>query len=124
MKHFRLVHDTARKGAANYAMTAPEGWAVIFAPAQQLRSMEINAAYWAYLHDIADSGLMDDQGQYYTVDRLHRAMKLQFLGRYMKVTPSGVEEVAASTTWLKHKEFGEYFQRVQAFLTQLQAGCA
>lgn len=123
MKHFRLVHEQARKGAAEFALRAPNGWAVVFAPVQQLRSHEINAAYWAYLHEVADAGVADDRGQPYTVDRLHELLKVKFLGRYMRVTPEGVEEIAPSTTWLKHKEFAEYFQKVQAFLAQYMAGC-
>lgn len=57
MKHFRLVHEQARKGAADYAMTAPDGWSVVFAPYEQLRSHEQNAAYWSFIHEMVDAGL-------------------------------------------------------------------
>ena len=125
MKHFRLVHDQARQGAAAFAMSAPEGWAVVFAPYEQLRSMEQNAAYWVYLGEIADAGLQDDEGRPYTVDRLHCAMKRAFLGKFIQVLPNGdTRELEASTTRLTRKEFGDYMNRVQAYLTQVQAGCA
>jgi len=42
----------------------------------------------------------------------------------MRVTKDGVEEVSPSTTWLKHKGFAEYFQKVQAFLADYVGGGA
>jgi len=51
-KRFRLVHETARKGAARECLSAPDGYIVEIKPAT--RSLEQNAAMWAALHDIAN----------------------------------------------------------------------
>lgn len=48
---FRLVHEPARIGAANFAMHAPEGWVVTFA--EPTRSLEMNAKLHAMLTDIS-----------------------------------------------------------------------
>lgn len=48
---FRLVHDQARIGAADFARTAPEGWVVTFA--EPTRNLEQNALMWPLLEDIA-----------------------------------------------------------------------
>ena len=48
---FRLVHDQARHGAADFARTAPEGWVVTFS--EPTRNLEQNALMWPLLEDIA-----------------------------------------------------------------------
>lgn len=48
---FRLVHETARKGAAQECLSAPDGWVVTVS--EPTRSLEQNAALWAMLSDIA-----------------------------------------------------------------------
>lgn len=120
MKLFRLVHADARANAAAFCQQAPEGWAVTFAPYEQHRSLEVNAAYWAWLHEIADSGLADENGDGFTVDRLHRLMKRKFLGKFIRVMPNGdTEEMEASTTRLTAKEFRDYFTRCQAWIAEV-----
>ena len=49
---FRLVNETARKGAARECLSAPDGYIVEIKPAT--RSLEQNAAMWAALQDIAN----------------------------------------------------------------------
>ncbi len=49
---FRLVHETARKGAARECLSAPDGYIVEIKPAT--RSLDQNAAMWAALNDIAN----------------------------------------------------------------------
>lgn len=122
MKFFRLAHAEARRRVAEFAMQAPEGWVVMFAPYEQLRSHEQNAAYWAYLHEIADSGLQDENGDPFTVDRLHRLLKRKFLGKFIRVLPNGdTEELEATTTRLTRKEFSDYMSRCQAWLAEVMA---
>ena len=50
-RRFILAHETARRGAAAFAMTAPDGWMVEFKP--RTRSLDQNAALWGILGDIA-----------------------------------------------------------------------
>lgn len=44
---YRLVHETARKGAARECMEAPDGWIVTIS--EPNRTLEQNAAQWPYL---------------------------------------------------------------------------
>lgn len=48
---FRLVHEPARIGAANFAMQAPEGWVVTFA--EPTRTLDQNALLWPLLEDVS-----------------------------------------------------------------------
>lgn len=50
---FRLVHPTARSGAASAVARAPDGWIVRISP--PTRSLEQNAALHALLSDIVKS---------------------------------------------------------------------
>ena len=50
-KQFVLAHETARRRASEFAMTAPDGWYVTFrAPA---RSLDQNSRMWAMLADVS-----------------------------------------------------------------------
>ena len=73
MKLFRLVHQEARQNAASFALAAPEGWAVTFAPYEQLRSQEANAAYWAWINEFCDSGRAASGEYGLLCPRLHRS---------------------------------------------------
>lgn len=48
---FHLAHETARRGVAAFALTAPEGWRVTFEPPK--RSLDQNAKFHALCSDIA-----------------------------------------------------------------------
>jgi hypothetical protein len=48
---FHLAHDQARRGVAQFAQVAPEGWRVTFEPPK--RGLDINAAMHATLGEIA-----------------------------------------------------------------------
>lgn len=120
MKFFRLAHAEARRRAAEYAMTAPEGSAVTFGPYEKLRSLEQLAAYWAMLDEIVDAGLQDENGDPFDRDRLHRLLKRKFLGKFIRVLPNGdTEELEATTTRLTRKEFSDYMSRCQAWLAEV-----
>lgn len=51
---FRLVHDQARAGVAQFAKQAPEGWVVTFA--EPTRTLDQNAKFHALCSDVANSG--------------------------------------------------------------------
>lgn len=48
---FILAHPQARRGCAEFAMQAPEGWHVTFRP--QTRTLVQNARLWAMLADVS-----------------------------------------------------------------------
>lgn len=48
---FKLVHDQARNGAAQFARQAPEGWVVTFA--EPTRTLDQNALLWPLLEDVS-----------------------------------------------------------------------
>lgn len=50
-KVFRLVHDQARQGAAQFAHVAPEGWVVTFS--EPTRTLEQNSLLWPLLEDVS-----------------------------------------------------------------------
>ena len=54
-KTFFLVHEAARKGAAQHAMTAPDGQMVVFS--EPTRNSDQNAKFHAICSDIAKSGM-------------------------------------------------------------------
>lgn len=50
-RSFILAHQQARRGCAEFAMQAPEGWHVTFRP--PTRSLIQNARLWAMLADVS-----------------------------------------------------------------------
>ena len=54
-KVFFLAHDQARRGAAEYCRTAPEGWMVVFS--ERTRTLDQNAKFHALCTDISKSGI-------------------------------------------------------------------
>ena len=122
MRLFRLVHAEARQNAASFALSAPEGWAVTFAPYEQLRSQEANAAYWAWINEFCDSGAQDGEGVPWVAGKMHKTFKRMFLGKFIRVMPNGdTEELEATTTRLTAKEFSAYMNRCQAWIAEVSA---
>lgn len=50
-RHFVLINDQARRNAAEYCRTAPEGYHVVVQP--PTRNLDQNAALWAMLNEVA-----------------------------------------------------------------------
>jgi hypothetical protein len=50
-KYFRLVHQEARRRAAQQCMNAPDGWIVKFA--EETRTLEQNSKLWPMLQDVS-----------------------------------------------------------------------
>lgn len=46
-RFFRFSHDQARRGAAEFCMTAPDGWVAMFS--EPTRTLDQNADQWPYL---------------------------------------------------------------------------
>lgn len=121
MRLFRLDgHPEARQRASEFALSAPEGWGCTFAPWEQLRSLEQNAAYWTWMHEICDAGVQDENNDPFTVDKLHKRLKRMHLGKFIRVMPNGdTEEMEATTTRLTRKEFSDYMHRCQAWVAEV-----
>lgn len=67
---FKLVHDQARAGVAQFARTAPDGWDVVFTPPKKSRDQE--AKYHAMFADIAKQ--CDFMGQKWCADDWKRLL--------------------------------------------------
>ena len=67
---FRLVHDNARRNAANTCMTAPVGFEVRFSPPSKTRDQE--KKYHAMIGDIADQ--VEHCGRKWCADHMKRFM--------------------------------------------------
>ena len=120
MRLFRFVHDEARNNAAAACLSAPEGWAMMLAPYEQLRSYEQNAAYWAWINDFCASGAQDASGDPWTAQKLHKTLKRLHLGKFIRVLPNGdTQELEATTTRLTRKEFSGYMDQCQAWVASL-----
>lgn len=120
MNLFRLISLAVRERVQQYAMEAPEGWACVFMPYDQARSYEQNAAYWVWIHEVCDAGVQDSEGKPFDAGRLHSTMKRKFLGKFIRIMPNGdTEELEATTTRLKRKEFSDYMTRCQAWVAEL-----
>lgn len=123
MKLFRLDgHPEARRRCAEFAMRAPEGWGATFAPYEQLRSGEQNAAYWSWVHEVCDAGVQDENGDAFTAGKLHSRLKRMHLGKFIRIMPNGdTEELEATTTRLTKREFSDYMTRCQAWIAEVTA---
>jgi hypothetical protein len=116
---FRLINDAVRQRAADYVMQAPEGWACVFMPWEEARSHEQNAAYWSWITEVCDAGVQDSDGRPFDRIRLHTTLKRKFLGKFIRIMPNGdTDELEATTTRLKRKEFSDYMTRCQAWITE------
>jgi hypothetical protein len=114
-RKFVLAHDQARKGVAQFAMTAPEGWHVIFKP--PTRSLDQNARMWAMLGEV--SKRVDWYGKKLTPD----AWKCVFSAglRKSEVVPGlhgDFVVIGQSTSSLTIKEMGDLMTLMEAFMAE------
>ena len=112
---FRLVHEPARIGAANFAMHAPDGWVVTFN--EPTRSLDQNALLWPLLDDISKqlewygSRLSSDEWK----DVLTAALRKE------KVVPGingGFVVLGQRTSKMGKREFSDLVELVYAFGAQ------
>ncbi len=77
-----------------------------------VRTNNQNSLYWLFLNWCITEGGLKDHGHFFA-ETLHDNLKAHLLGKGIKLNP---EEV--TTTDLTKSEFGEYFQRVDAFIQE------
>lgn len=114
-KIFRLVHDVARRGAANAVMQAPAGWVVTVS--EPTRSLDQNALLWPLLDDIAKQ--VEWYGNRLNADEWKDVLTAAL--RKEKVVPGingGFVVLGQRTSKMGKREFSELVELVYAFGAQ------
>lgn len=111
-KIFRLVHDVARRGAANAVMQAPEGWVVTVS--EPTRSLDQNALLWPLLDDVSKQ--VEWYGNRLTSDEWKDVFTAAL--KREKVVPGingGFVVVGQRTSKMGKREFSELVELIYAF---------
>lgn len=109
---FRLVHDRARNGVAQFAMYAPEGWVVTFS--EPTRTLEQNALMWPLLEDL--SRQVDWYGNRLTAEEWKDMMTAAL--RKEKVVPGingGFVVLGQRTSKMGKREFSDLVELIYSF---------
>lgn len=112
-KHFyRLVHAEARRRAADFCMTAPDGFVVTVS--EPTRNLEQNAKLWAMLSDVAE------QVDWYGTKLSSEDWKTMFTAalRKERVVPGingGFVVLGQSTSKMSKSEFSDLIELINAF---------
>ena len=112
---FRLVHETARKGAARACLAAPDGYIVKIS--EPTRTLEQNSALWPALDDLSNQVVWYGQklSREEWKDVLSASLKRQ------KVVPGldgGFVVCGQSTSKMSKKEFSDLLELCFAFGAQ------
>lgn len=122
---FFLVHDTARKNAAQCAMSAPDGWVVTVSPPSKSRDQE--AKYHAMFADIARQCTFmgekwsSEDWKRILVDAFSRVMAsqgtpLRHAGRIVPALDGqGFVQLGIQTRKFLKKEASEFIEYLYAF---------
>jgi hypothetical protein len=116
--YYRLVHDQARRGAAEACMRAPEGWIVTIK--EPTRTLDQNAAQWPILGAIADQLRWPVNGQMVSLtdeefkDILTAAFNKETL-RIAQGVDGGVVMLGIRTSKMGKKEFSEWLDFLHWF---------
>jgi len=81
------------------------------------RSLAQNSLYWLYLTFIIEDGGLKEQG-WYSPQAFHDNMKKYFLSEKIMVKGQFKALNEASTTMMSKVEFGEYMDKVDAFVQE------
>lgn len=112
---FRLVHDQARRLAAQFCMTAPIGWIVQFS--EETRTLDQNAKLWPMLTDISQQ--VDWYGQKLTQEEWKDVFSASL--KKQKVVPGldgGFVVCGQRTSKMGKKEFADLIELMYAFGSQ------
>ena len=113
---FRLVHDEARRRAAEAVKTAPEGY--IVSVSEPTRGLEQNAALWAILAEI--SANVDWYGRKLTPTDWKNVFSASL--HKMDVVPnldsSGFVALGQSTSTMSKREFSDLLELANAFAAE------
>ena len=115
---YRLVHDTARRGAASDCLHAEHGWIVTVSPPK--RSGDQNAALHAKLTEIANT--REWIGRKWDVEtwkRLLTAAWMRAEGRQLQIVPAldgqGVDVIYQRTSELSKEECSSLLDYINAW---------
>lgn len=124
---YRLVHDEARKRAAQAVMDAPHAYTVTIKP--PTRTSEMNAKFHAMCGELARSGVMW-AGKPRTADQ----WKVLLVSGHAMATKEGCEvipglegefiNIRESTALMSKKRGSSLIEYTQAFMAQQQLGAA
>lgn len=112
---YRLVHNEARRRAAQDAMTAPEGWVVTVS--EPTRTLDQNALMWPLLDDLSKQ--VEWYGHWLTADEWKDVLTAAL--RKEKVVPGingGFVVLGQRTSKMGKKEFSELIELIYAFGAQ------
>jgi hypothetical protein len=109
---FRFAHNQARQLAAEFCMTAPEGWICKFS--EPTRNLEQNAKLWAMLSEV--SAQVDWYGQKLTSEEWKDVFSASL--KRQKVVPGldgGFVVCGQRTSQMSKMDFGELIELITAF---------
>lgn len=115
---FRLVHIQARQRAADFCMTAPEGWIAKFS--EPTRTLEQNSAQWPILQAFAEQLQWPVNGrmEWLTDEDWKDLLTAAFKREQVRVSPSidgvGMVLLGARTSRFKKKEFSDWIEFLHA----------
>ena len=112
---YSLVHQEARRRAANDCLTAPDGWVV--SVSEPTRNLEQNAKLWAMLAEVSE------QVEWYGTKLSSEDWKYVFTAALKKerVVPGingGFVVLGQSTSKMNKAEFSELLELIYAFAAE------
>lgn len=112
---FRFVHNQARQLAADFCMTAPDGWIAKFS--EPTRNLEQNAKLWALLSEVSEQ--VDWYGQKLSAENWKDVFSASL--KQQKVVPGldgGFVVCGQRTSQMGKREFGELIELIAAFAAE------
>lgn len=112
---FRFAHNQARKLAAEFCMTAPDGWIAKFS--EPTRNLEQNAKLWALLGEVSEQ--VDWYGQKLTSEEWKDVFSASL--KQQKVVPGldgGFVVCGQRTSKMSKREFSDLIELITAFAAE------
>lgn len=116
-KLFVLAHDQARRGAAAFAMTAPDGWMCKFS--EPTRTLSQNSAQWPYIDAFSKQLEWPVNGKMCKLEpeEFKDILTAAFRGDAVRLAAGlngGVVMLGMRTSKMKKAEFSEYLEFLKA----------
>lgn len=114
-KVYRLVHDTARRLAADMCLQAPDGWVVTIQ--EPTRSLEQNSRLWVLLSAVSEQ--VEWYGKKLTPENWKNVFSASL--KKQEVTPGidgGFVVMGISTSKMSKRELGDLMTLIEAFASE------